>query len=119
MSLRKHRKNQQRLRPPETDWMESQRNHEQHLLRFPEATLKTLLYVGRLTRPMSPRRSSSQAHRLVELYREAEQGPTPSQSEPTDNESTYLTIQEQTEEFDFEKWSNSAGPPAWPSRADP
>ena len=55
-----------------------------------------------------PRRSSSQNHRLVDLYKQAEQGqkPTP-RAEPneTNDQSTYLSSQSEETAFNFEEWS--------------
>ena len=55
-----------------------------------------------------PRRSSSQSHRLVELFKEAEQGKTPTpeaESAAIDDETTYLSCQVEEKEFCFETWS--------------
>ena len=56
-----------------------------------------------------PRRSSSQSHRLVELFKEAEQGkkpiPTPVETDPVDDQSTYVSRSEEEPEFCFETWS--------------
>ena len=55
-----------------------------------------------------PRRSSSQSHRLVELFKEAEKGqitPPPVAVEPTPEPSPTPTPQEPEEQgFDYQKW---------------
>ena len=54
-----------------------------------------------------PRRSSSQSHRLVELFKDAERGtpaPSPAQSDPADSESTYLSTPAEEKPFDYANW---------------
>ena len=54
-----------------------------------------------------PRRSSSQSHRLVELFKEAEQGkkPTPeAKSEPPQDEPSCISSQEEEAGFDYQRW---------------
>ena len=54
-----------------------------------------------------PRRSSSQSHRLVELFKDAERGtpaPSPAQSDPADSESTYLSTPAEEKTFDFAEY---------------
>ena len=56
-----------------------------------------------------PRRSSSQSHRLVELFKEAERGqapPPPAAVEPTPEPTPPPTPQEPEEQgFDYNKWA--------------
>ena len=54
-----------------------------------------------------PRRSSSQEHRLVELFKDAEQAnpaPSPAVIEPAKDQTTYLNSPEEEKPFDHAKW---------------
>ena len=56
---------------------------------------------------MSPRRSSSQSHRLIELFKEAEQGKQPTReakSEPNNDQPSCISSQEEEAGFNYEAW---------------
>ena len=65
-----------------------------------------------------PRRSSSQSHRLVDLYKQAEQGKPPTteaKTEPPNDEPSCISSQEKETGFDYKRWQQQC----WATRLPP